>query len=89
MLIQNFESQKPGHCAGDRSQFVVANMALSENVCKNNCFTNRRQMQLYCLREIKVRFALHILKLPLMKAVLKGLELLGGVVGKILNNQRL
>jgi len=46
-------------------------------------------MQLYCLREIKVRFALHILKLPLMKAVLKGLELLGGVVGKILNNQRL
>ncbi len=60
--------------AGIETQLLVANMVLSEEVCSNNFFKNRRQMQLRYLQEIKDRFNLPVLQFPLMQEEIKGLS---------------
>jgi len=59
--------------AGIETQLVIANMVLPEEVCSNNFFKNRRQMQLKYLQEIKDRFNLPMLQFPLMQEEIKGL----------------
>jgi arsenite-transporting ATPase len=59
--------------AGIETQLVIANMVLAEEVCTNNFFRNRRQMQLKYLEEIKERFCLPVLQFPLMQEEIKGL----------------
>lgn len=59
--------------AGIHTQLVVANMVLSEEVCTNDFFRSRRQMQLKYLNEIEERFKLPVLQLPLMQDEIKGL----------------
>jgi arsenite-transporting ATPase len=51
-------------------------MILPEDVCTNDFFRNRRQMQMHYLEEVRVRFSLPILQLPLMEGELKGMEVL-------------
>jgi arsenite-transporting ATPase len=51
-------------------------MILPEDVCTNDFFRNRRQMQMRYLEEVRVRFSLPILQLPLMEGELKGMEVL-------------
>ncbi len=60
--------------AGIETQLVIANMVLPEEVCNNNFFRNRRQMQLKYLQEIKDRFNLPMLQFPLMQEEMKGLS---------------
>jgi len=60
--------------AGIETQLVIANMVLPEEVCRNNFFRNRRQMQLRYLQEIKDRFNLPVLQFPLMQEEIKGLH---------------
>jgi len=60
--------------AGIETQLVVANMVLPEDVCSNDFLSNRRQMQLRYLKEIKERFNLPVLQFPLMQEEIKGLE---------------
>ena len=60
--------------AGIETQLVIANMVLPEEVCSNNFFRNRRQMQLKYLQEIKDRFNLPVLQFPLMQEEIKGLS---------------
>jgi arsenite/tail-anchored protein-transporting ATPase len=60
--------------AGIETQLVVANMVLPEDVCTNNFFKNRRQMQMKYLQEIKERFGLPMLQFPLMQEEIKGLN---------------
>jgi arsenite-transporting ATPase len=69
--------------AGIETQFVVANMILAEDVCTNDFFRNRRQMQMSYLGELKKRFNLPILPLPLMEEELKGLQGLSLAVGHL------
>jgi len=59
--------------AGIETQLVVANMVLPEEVCTNNFFRNRRQMQMKYLEEIQNRFNLPVLQFPLMQEEIKGL----------------
>ncbi|MCL5421145.1 MAG: TRC40/GET3/ArsA family transport-energizing ATPase [Nitrospirae bacterium] len=61
---------------GIETQLVVANMVLPEEVCINDFFRNRRQMQMRYLKEIKERFSLPVLQFPLMQEEIKGMELL-------------
>jgi arsenite-transporting ATPase len=49
-------------------------MILPEDVCTNNFFKNRRQMQIKYLQEIKERFGLPMLQFPLMQVEIKGLN---------------
>jgi len=60
--------------AGIETQLVIANMVLPEEVCSNNFFKNRRQMQIKYLQEIKDRFNLPVLQFPLMQEEIKGLN---------------
>jgi arsenite-transporting ATPase len=55
-------------------------MILPEEVCMNDFFKNRRQMQMKYLREIKERFNLPVLRFPLMQDEIRGLERLSGAV---------
>jgi len=59
--------------AGIETQLVIANMVLPEEVCSNNFFKNRRQMQMKYLQEIKDRFNLSVIQFPLMQEEIKGL----------------
>jgi arsenite-transporting ATPase len=60
--------------AGINTQLVVANMVLPEEVCTNDFFMNRRQMQMGYLNEIKEKFDLPVLVYPLMDEEMKGIE---------------
>ncbi len=62
--------------AGIQTQLVVANMILPEEVCVNNFFLNRRQMQMRYLKEINDRFGLPVLQFPMMEEEIRGMELL-------------
>ncbi|HEC97188.1 MAG TPA: arsenic-transporting ATPase [Nitrospirae bacterium] len=62
--------------AGIETQLVVANMVLPEEVCTNNFFRGRMQMQLGYLKEITERFKLPVFRFPLLQDEIKGLALL-------------
>jgi arsenite-transporting ATPase len=66
--------------AGIETQLVIANMVLPEEVCINDFFKKRRQMQMKYLKEIKERFNLPVLQFPLMQDEIKGLEPLNNLV---------
>ena len=84
-IVESYRAMLDLRNAGIETQFVIANMVLPENICKNDFFRNRRQMQMRYLREIKERFDLPIVQLPLMDAELKGLQRLGVAVEEIVN----
>jgi arsenite-transporting ATPase len=75
-IVESYRAMLDLKDAGIETQFVVANMILSKNVCTNDFFKNRRQMQMRYLEEVRVRFSLPILQLPLMEGELKGMEVL-------------
>ncbi len=60
--------------AGIDIQLVIANMVMSENVCLNDFFRSRRQMQMRYLKDIKKKFNLPVLIYPLMAEEIKGVE---------------
>ncbi|HEY6000663.1 MAG TPA: TRC40/GET3/ArsA family transport-energizing ATPase [bacterium] len=62
--------------AGIHTQFIVANLLLPEAACGNAFFRNRRRMQLKYLKDIDDRFALPVLRFPLMAEEIRGLDLL-------------
>lgn len=62
--------------AGIETQLVVANLVLPEQACSNVFFRNRRRMQLKYLKEIDDKFALPVLRFPLMAEEIRGLNLL-------------
>ncbi len=62
--------------AGIGTQLVVANMVLPREVCGNDFFRNRRQMQMKYLNEIQERFNLPVLQFPMLQEEIRGVELL-------------
>jgi len=60
--------------AGIETQLVVANLVLPEEVCVNDFFRNRRQMQLKYLKVINEKFGLPVLRFPMMQEEIRGLE---------------
>lgn len=79
-MVESYRAMLDLKDAGIETQFVLANMILPEKVCVNDFFKNRRQMQMKYLKEIKERFNLPILQLPLMQDEVRGLERLSGAV---------
>jgi arsenite-transporting ATPase len=79
-IVESYRAMLDLKDAGIETQFVVANMILPKNVCTNDFFRNRRQMQMKYLKEIKERFNLPVLRFPLMQDEIKGLERLSGAL---------
>ena len=79
-IMESYRAMLDLKNAGIETQFVIANMVLSEEVCINDFFKNRRQMQMKYLREIKEKFNLPMLQFPLMREEIKGLEPLNNLV---------
>ena len=79
-IMESYRAMLDLKNAGIETQLVIANMVLSEDVCINDFFKNRRQMQMKYLREIKERFNLPMLQFPLMREEIKGLEPLNNLV---------
>jgi len=73
-IMESYRAMLDLKNAGIETQFVIANMVLYEEVCINDFFKNRRQMQMKYLREIKERFNLPVLQFPLMKEEIKGVK---------------
>ena len=63
--------------AGIHTQFVVANQALQPEYCTNEFFIRRKKMQEKYLGEIKERFQLPVIVLPLLESEIRGLEMIG------------
>jgi arsenite-transporting ATPase len=82
-IVESYRAMLDLKEAGIKTQFVVANMVLPESVCTNDFFRNRRQMQMHYLKQIKERFNLPILPLPLMQDELKGFQGLRGAVERL------
>ena len=79
-IMESYRAMLDLKNAGIETQLVIANMVLSEEVCINDFFKNRRQMQMKYLREIEERFNLPVLQFPLMQDEIKGLEPLNNLV---------
>jgi arsenite-transporting ATPase len=79
-ILESYRAMLDLQAAGIKPQLVVANMVLPEEVCRNSFFRKRRRMQIKYLQEIKQRFGLPVLVLPMMREELKGLEVLNQAV---------
>lgn len=61
--------------AGIQTRFVVANQVLPKEVCSNDYFQRRYRMQQKYLKEIKTRFGLPMVTLPLLESEIVGLKM--------------
>ena len=61
--------------AGIQTQFVVANQVLQAEYCTNDFFGRRRMMQEKYLADIKERFQLPVIVMPLLKSEIIGLKM--------------
>ncbi len=61
--------------AGIQTQFVVANQVLQAQYCTNDFFARRRAMQEKYLAEIKEKFQLPVMVMPLLKSEIVGLQM--------------
>lgn len=75
-ILESYRAMLDLKEAGIETQLVIANMVLPEEVCKNDFFTNRRNMQIRYLKEIKERFNLPMLQFPMLQEEIKGLHAL-------------
>jgi arsenite-transporting ATPase len=72
-ILESYRAMLDLKDAGIETQLVIANMVLPEEVCKNDFFRNRRKMQIWYLKEIKVRFNLPMLQFPMLQEEIKGI----------------
>jgi len=79
-IMESYRAMLDLKDAGIETQLVVANMVLPEEVCANDFFKNRRQMQMGYLAEIGERFSLPVLQFPLMQDEVKGMDALSSLV---------
>jgi arsenite-transporting ATPase len=82
-ILESYRAMLDLKDAGIKTQLVVANMVLSENVCVNAFFKNRRRMQMRYLGEIQNQFNLPVLQFPMMQDEIKGFDLLHKAVIKL------
>ncbi|MFA4873883.1 MAG: TRC40/GET3/ArsA family transport-energizing ATPase [bacterium] len=72
-ILESYRAMLDLKDAGIETQVVVSNMMLPEDVCTNDFFKNRRRMQMKYLVEMKDKFNLPILQLPLLQDEVKGI----------------
>ena len=66
--------------AGIPTAFVVANMVLPREACRNDFFRSRRNMQMKYLGVLAEKFRLPVMTLPLLAKDIKGLDMLDEIV---------
>lgn len=71
-IIESYRAMIDLRDAGIETQLIVANMILPEEVCTNDFFKKRRQMQMKYLQGIRQKFNLPVLQFPLMQEEIKG-----------------
>lgn len=73
-IVESYRAMVDLKTAGIETQWVVANMVLTEDVCKNDFFRSRRRMQQKYLGQLNDQFKLPVQILPLMGSDIKGME---------------
>jgi arsenite-transporting ATPase len=73
-ILESYRAMLDLKDAGIETQLVVANIVLPEEVCVNDFFRNRRQMQMRYLMEIKDKFNLPVLQFPMIQDEIKGIK---------------
>jgi arsenite-transporting ATPase len=73
--------------AGIQTQFLVANQVLQPEYCTNEFFIRRRKMQEKYLREIKERFQLPVMIMPLLESEIKGITMIQKATDLLFNNK--
>lgn len=79
-ILESYRAMLDLKNAGIETQLVVANMVLPEEVCVNEFFRNRRQVQMRYLGEIQSKFSLPVLRFHMMQEEIKGVNALGAAV---------
>lgn len=72
-ILESYRAMLDLKEAGIETQLVIANMVLPEEVCRNDFFRNRRNMQIRYLKEIRDRFNLPMLQFSMLQEEIKGL----------------
>lgn len=72
--------------AGIQTQFVVANQVLQPEYCTNEFFIKRRKMQEKYLAEIRDRFQLPVVIMPLLESEIKGLKMIEKAANLLFTN---
>lgn len=75
-VIEAYRAMLDLKSAGIQTQFVVANQVLEPEYCTNEFFIKRRKMQEKYLNEIKERFQLPVIVMPLLESEIKGLDMI-------------
>lgn len=83
-IVEAYRASKELDTLDIKTQLVVANLIIPEEQCQTPFFTNRRNMQLKYLNEIKERFIdAQILQMPMYPSEIKGLEMLTEIAQKL------
>lgn len=83
-IIEAYRASKELETLDIKTQLVVANLIIPEEQCQTPFFTNRRNMQLKYLNEIKERFIdAQILQMPMYPSEIKGLKMLTEIAQKL------
>ncbi len=75
-VIEAYRAMLDLKSAGIQTQFVVANQVLEPEYCTNEFFIKRRKMQEKYLNEIRQKFQLPVVVMPLLETEIKGLEMI-------------
>jgi arsenite-transporting ATPase len=86
-ILESYRAMLDLKDAGIETQLVVANMVLPEEVCVNDFFRNRRQMQMKYLKEIKEKFNLPVLQAPMMQEEIRGFNALNSASAILYNDE--
>ncbi len=74
-VVEAYRAMLDLKAAGIPTQFVVANQVLSPEYCTNEFFIRRRRMQEKYLREIRTRFGLPLVLMPLFDTEIIGMDM--------------
>jgi arsenite-transporting ATPase len=74
-VVEAYRAFRDLHAAGIDAQAVVANQVLPPEFCTNDYFRRRRAMQEEYLEQIRRRFGLPVVVLPLFGAEIRGMTM--------------
>ena len=75
-IMESYRAMLDLRDAGIETQLVIANMVLPEEVSTNSFFKSRRRMQMKYLADIRDRFELPVMQIPLVQDEVRGVEAL-------------
>lgn len=86
-VVEAYRAMLDLKAAGIPTQFVVANQVLSPEYCTNDYFSRRQAMQAKYLKEIKERFQLPMVVMPLLETEIKGIDMVERASQELFKNE--